>query len=281
MRFCALFFAVVIAGMAQAAANELTLAERAAGWSLLFDGQSWANWTLSQVARTTWWKIEDGWIRSVPVGESAEGRRLTTLESFRDFELSFVWKIDREANSGVKYRIQGAWQFQPKDLETGEVIRMSPTLSNLQKATALGFEYQLADDENTPDALDSPARSSAALYRLVAPRKAGPVKAGTVHSSRIKVVGSRFEHWLDGVLVAEGDLASEALRALLGQNLAKGQEKFAGAGGVRQPRYDGLLERVTAEALLALEVPESPIDFQHHRSGVWFRAVKIRRLPGP
>ncbi|MCX6605435.1 MAG: DUF1080 domain-containing protein [Acidobacteria bacterium] len=272
MWLCALFFAVVLP------ANELTPAERGAGWSLLFDGHSWANWTLSQGAGTTWWKIEDGWMRSLPVGASAEGRRLTTLESYEDFELSFTWKIDREGNSGVKYRIQGAWQFQPQDLETGAVTRLPPTLENLRISTALGFEYQLADDENTPDALDSPARSAAALYRLVAPRKAGPVKAGTVHTSRIKVVGSRFEHWLDGGLVAEGDLAGEGLRGVLRQNRAKGEEKFAGAGGVRQPRYDGLLERVTAEALLAFEVPGSPIDLQHHRSGVWFRAVKIRRL---
>ena len=274
MWLCAVFFALVVP------ANELTPAERAAGWSLLFDGTTWANWTLGEGARSTWWQIEDGWIRSVPVGRSAEGRRLTTVESFQDFELSFVWKIDKEANSGVKYRIQGAWQLQPKDLETGAAMRMPPTLDNLRSATALGFEYQLADDENTPDALESPARSSAALYRLVAPRKAGPVKAGAVHMSRIKVMGSRFEHWLDGVLVAEGDLASEALRAVLRENRAKGQEKFAEAGGVRQPRYDGLLERVTAEALLAFEVPASPIDLQHHRSGVWFRAVKIRRLAG-
>ncbi len=63
-------------------------------------------------------------------------------------------------------------------------------------------EYQLEDDENTADVLDRPACSSSALYRLVAPENAGQVVAGTM--------GWRFKHWLDGVLVAEGDLGAGA-----------------------------------------------------------------------
>ena len=269
------------AGMAQPAldanANQLTAEENAAGWKLLFDGKSWTNWTLSAIRKSSWWKIERGWIRSVPQGKSNQGRRLATIESFRNFELQFELKIAKRGNSGVKYRLQGVWRFSPEDMETGRVVVVPPTVEALQSGTALGFEYQLTDDENAPDALDSPARSSAALYRIAAPRKPHPVVAGTVHSVRIKVSGDRFEHWLDGERVAEGDLRSASIRSILENNRASGLKKFETAKDEQQ-KYDGLLERVTADALLRLEVDESPIDFQHHRSAVWFRNIKIRRL---
>ena len=95
------------AGMAQpgldANANQLTAEENAAGWKLLFDGKSWTNWTLSAIRKSSWWKIERGWIRSVPQGKSNQGRRLATIESFRNFELQFEFKIAKRGNSGVKY----------------------------------------------------------------------------------------------------------------------------------------------------------------------------------
>jgi hypothetical protein len=53
--------------------------------------------------------------------------------------------------------------------------------------------------------------------------------------------------------------------------------KFRGAKEP-QVKYNGLLERVTAETLLEYDVEESPIDFQHHLSGIAFRSIKIRRL---
>ena len=143
------------------------------------------------------------------------GPPFLSLESFRDFELQFEWRISRAGNSGVKYRIQRIWPFRPEDLQTGKPDLMPVTIEALESGTAIGFEYQLTDDENAPDALDSPSRSSASLYRLVAPRKPGPVKAGSVHASRIKIVRSRFEHWLDGRRVAAGSLDSGAVRALL------------------------------------------------------------------
>src|SRR5436190_23183672 len=159
-------------------------------------------------------------MRSVPRGKSDEGRRLATIESFRNFELQFEWKIAKQGNSGVKYRLQGVWRFRPEDMETGRTALLAPTLEALQAGTALGFEYQLTDDENAPDALDSPSRSSAALYRIAAPRKPHPVVAGTVHFTRIKISGDRFEHWLDGERATEGDLRSDALRAVLEKNRA-------------------------------------------------------------
>ena len=257
--------------------NQLTPDEKASGWTLLFDGSTWTNWTLSTVPSTTWWKIVDGWIQSVPRGADDDSRRLATLQSFQNFDLMFEWKIAKAGNSGVKYRLQRIWHFEPEDLDTGAIKLSRVTPETLEQGTALGFEYQLTDDEHAPDALDSPTRSSAALYRLIAPMKAEPVVAGTIHSSRIKVVGSRVEHWLDGKQVLQGDLRSPEIRAVLRRNREIGLAKFKGAAD-EQDRYNGLLEQITAEVLSGYDVEESPINLQHHLSGIAFRNIKIRRL---
>jgi len=152
-----------------------------------------------------------------------------------------------------------------------------PTLANLQLGFAVGFEYQLTDDEYAPDALDSPMRASAALYRLAAARKPGPVKAGTEHVSRIRVQGWRFEHWLDGRKVLSGDSKSKGIMARLKYNVELAQQKMAEAKTARE-RYDASVLRLTAETLANATLESAPIDFQHHRSGVAFRNIRIRRL---
>ncbi len=257
----------------------LTEQETREGWQLLFDGVTWKQWSLSQLSGSGWWTIENGWIRSLADGKG-EGRRLFTLESFQDFELQFDWRIAPEGNSGVKYRLQGA-QVQPASPDPDVVVAGSrlepPTLRSLQQGFAVGFEYQLTDDERAPDALDSPLRSTAALYRLAAARKPAAVQAFTEHHSRIRVVGWSFEHWLDGVLVLKGNLKSEALQATARANLALAKANYAQARTARQ-RYDANVLRVTAEALLKGELMASPIDLQHHRSGVAFKNLKIRRV---
>ena len=80
----------------------LLLLALAADWESLFDGKTWARWSLSQVPNSGWWTIEDGWIRSRPEG-SGPGRRLFTLDSYQDVELEFTWRVEREGNSGVKF----------------------------------------------------------------------------------------------------------------------------------------------------------------------------------
>jgi hypothetical protein len=51
--------------------------------------------------------VDDGVLHTTP-GRGVP-TYLLTRDSFRDFELSFEWKCDLGANSGVKYRFQGYW----------------------------------------------------------------------------------------------------------------------------------------------------------------------------
>src|SRR3979490_869024 len=95
--------------------NTLSAAERNAGWRLLFDGKTFDGWRGLgyDSVPTAHWKIENGTIRKIADGDvprladgqPAAGGDLMTKETFRDFELTWEWKISRAGNSGVKYNV--------------------------------------------------------------------------------------------------------------------------------------------------------------------------------
>src|SRR5689334_13490074 len=105
MRMRALTCVVLAAGCARAADNQLTAAEKMAGWQLLFDGKTYAGWEdpTKKSPPATSFTIEDGCLKSTshpPIEED-----LFTKDTFSDFELEFDWRISPAGNSGVKYRI--------------------------------------------------------------------------------------------------------------------------------------------------------------------------------
>src|SRR5262249_9586955 len=95
--------------------NQLTAAEHAAGWRLLFDGRTLAGWRGLgyDTVPTAHWVVVDGAIKKIASGDVARvadgrplvGGDLMTVDSFADFELSFEWKVTPGANSGVKYNV--------------------------------------------------------------------------------------------------------------------------------------------------------------------------------
>ena len=98
--------------------NELTAAERTAGWRLLFDGRTLAGWRgLGLVGPPLGhWTVEDGAIKKIASknvalqsnGQRYPGGDLITTETFRNFELSWDWKMTPAGNSGVKYNVSEA-----------------------------------------------------------------------------------------------------------------------------------------------------------------------------
>ena len=89
-----------------AADNQLSPAEKAAGWKLLFDGKSYANWEdpTKKSPPGDSFIIEEGCLKAVAHPKIVED--LFTKDLFADFELEWDWKISHAGNSGVKYRIQ-------------------------------------------------------------------------------------------------------------------------------------------------------------------------------
>jgi hypothetical protein len=235
------------AASAAEAPNTLTAAEKEAGWTLLFDGEDLSAWT--GLGRDSipagHWRVEDGVLRKVESeevpraadGQPLEGGDIMTKDTYRNFELKLEWRASEAGNSGIKYNVSDS-------LSTAREPRYA----------ALGFEYQLLDDERHPDNQE-PSHRAAALYDLIAP---GPEKAlnpvGEWNEARVVFDGPRGEHWLNGEKVLEYDLTSARFDSLFAES------KYAGIEGFRTRRAGHIV-------------------LQDHTTDFWFRNIKIRELP--
>src|SRR2546428_11664039 len=72
-------------------ANQLTPAEKAAGWKLLFDGRTLNGWHSFKKKEPPkqGWVIEDDWLKCVANGHGGD---LVSDDEFDDFELSWEWR---------------------------------------------------------------------------------------------------------------------------------------------------------------------------------------------
>ena len=232
--------------------NTLTPAERASGWRLLFDGQTFAGWRGLgyDSVPVGHWVIVDGAIKKIASGNVprvADGRPLVggdlmTVDSFADFELSFEWKVTPGANSGLKYNVSEAMSIA----QGGAGTQGGPTHS------ALGFEYQILDDDRHEDG-KLPSHRSSALYDLIAPRAAMAHPVGAWNRSRIVFRGNHGEHWLNEQKVVEFELGTARMDSLLAAS------KYKTIPGFGQKRRGHIV-------------------LQDHGDEVYFRAIKVRPL---
>lgn len=222
-------------------------------WQALFDGKSFEHWD----KRSDLWRIENGAIATNPSSTFRRGD-LLTRESFRDFELEFEWKVARGANGGVKYRLQGAYDFRSGvgSADTAADVLIDPSFAGPKPVSVIGFEYQMADDENTPDAKRGARWSAGALYQFEPARKSRPARGDQFHRGRIVVRGMHVEHWLDGEKVVETSLDTPGL--------------IWAEPGTYRAAITGML--------LAHRNWESPIALQYHNSQARYRSIRVRRL---
>ena len=177
------------AAVATPAVNQLTDQEKAAGWKLLFDGQTTEGWRTfkKQSFPAKGWVVQDGWLHCL----GKDGGDIISDADFGDFELQWEWKLAPAGNSGVKYFVT----------ET--------------RNAALGHEYQMIDDAREQDANSADGkRVTASFYDVLKPTTSPPTRpAGEINQSRILVKGNHVEHWLNGVKVLEYECGSEDLKA--------------------------------------------------------------------
>jgi hypothetical protein len=226
--------------------NVLTDRESAEGWILLFDGKTFDGWRGlgREGIPEGHWVIENGTIRKVPSGDvplQADGQPLAggdlvTTGTFENFELYLEWRISPAGNSGIKYNVS-------EEL----------SISSPPPFAALGFEYQILDDDRHPDAQNGPDRTAAALYDLIAPDNKALERVGRFNFARIILSGDHGEHWLNGVKVLEYDLGTPRMDHLLAASKYRGIDGFSD----RRPGH---------------------IVLQDHTDEVWFRNIKIREV---
>lgn len=223
----------------QAPVNQLTPAERAAGWKLLFDGSTsrgWRGFHRSDFPAAGW-TVKDGCLMHTAGGgeQSQQGGDIITADEFDNFELQLEWRIAPGGNSGVKYLI---------------TEDMPPT-----GGSGVGLEMQVLDDDLHPDAKlgRDGNRTAGALYDLIAPQNKHLLPVGEFNQARLVVNGNHVEHWLNGARVVEYELGSPRLRALIAESKYKDIKGFA-------------------------ESHKGHILLQDHGNEVCFRNIKIRQL---
>jgi hypothetical protein len=257
--------ACVAALAAPAADNQLTREEKAAGWRLLFDGKTYANWEdpTKKSPPSNAFTIEDGCIKSLP--HAAIDEDLFTKQRFGDFELEFDWKISPGGNSGIKYRIQD--RVMLADVVKGQKFedRVNASMKNRRKDRpakgqeyVIGFEYQVLDNEKNPDARRGTNHQAGALYDMISPAKDATKPVGEFNHSRLLVKGDHVEHWLNGEKVVDGSLKDPGV--------AKGS---AARWGTESPVYDLLVNQPRKMCQISV---------QNHDSDAWFKNIKIRKL---
>ncbi len=168
--------------------NTLTAEERAAGWQLLFDGESTEHFRgYQQEDCPAGWQVVDGTIhRADKAGD------IITREQFGDFELSIEWKVAGPGNSGIMFRVT----------------------EDADKSFMTGPEYQILNNDVHPDG-QKPKTSAGANYALHAPTKDMTRPVGEWNHTIIKADGPHVEHWMNGEKIVAYELWSEEWEKLV------------------------------------------------------------------
>ena len=224
--------------------NTLTKAEIADGWQLLFDGKSFEGWRGIGIDGVPegHWKIVDGAIQKIASGDvptqadgqPLKGGDLISSKRYQNFEFKFEWKISEAGNSGVKYNVNEATSI--KNGYTG----------------ALGYEYQVLDDDKHSDNLN-PTHRSGSLYDMIESKGKVLKPVGEYNTARIVFNGNIIEHWLNGKKVVEANTDTPEFEEVFKKSKYNNKKDF------------------TAHK-------NASIVLQDHGNACWYRNIKIKVL---
>jgi hypothetical protein len=237
--------------------NQLTAAEKKAGWILLFDGSDkFAEWKVNENggANSNSWIVEDGAMKSPDKGDM-----LFSKKAFSNFEWQADWKLSKGGNSGLFIRVAAppGWYCS-------------------------GYEYAILDDanggdrgersnpKNTEDKLPGGEQAyikrTGAVYDIYPTTKEGRI-GGQYYDSTVSLAygqwnhgvvwadGNFIEHWLNGKKVVDAEIGSAEWEARY-----KNSKFYPGCG----PDFS--------------KHPSGFLGVQDHGGGliVWIRNLKIR-----
>jgi hypothetical protein len=224
--------------VAAPAANTLSAEEKAAGWSLLWDGKTSEGWRSVRGPEfpTGGWEIKDALLIINETGgaESASAGDIITKAKYSNFELQLDFKITPGANSGIK-------TFVDPELNKGP-------------GSAIGPEFQILDDERHPDAKlgRDGNRTIGSLYDMkTAPADKKVMPVGEWNHARILSDNKRLTYWLNGEKTIDIERGGKEWRDLVASSKYKIWPNFG-------------------------ELQEGHILLQDHGNQVFYRNIKIR-----
>lgn len=216
---------------------------------VLFDGKSMDGWRgYNKTALPGKWSIEDGAIKISGGGageaQGKDGGDIIFDRKFKNFELSFEWKVAKGSNSGIFYLAQ--------EIPNEPIYISAP-------------EYQILDNDNHPDAklgVDG-NRKSASLYDMIPAKPQNSKPFGEWNTGKIMVYKGTVVHYQNDKVVLEYHLWTPQWQELLDKSKFS-KEKWPVA-------YDLLLN-------CGGENHEGYIGLQDHGDNVWYRNIKVKIL---
>lgn len=192
------------------------------------------------------WIVENGCIttKKFKPGEKKDVGDIIYNLKFKNFELSFEWKVGKGSNSGILYLGQEV---------PGEPLYISAP------------EYQILDNQHHKAAflgVDG-NRQSASLYDMIPARPQNANPYGNWNSGKIIVKAGLVRHFQNGVQVLEYHLRGEEWIKIL-QNSKFSEEKWP------------LAFELMSEA--GGENHEGFIGIQYHGGDAWFRNIVLKIL---
>lgn len=227
--------------------NALTEAEKAEGWQLLFDGQSFNGWKgYNKDTIPGAWIIDSGAIKIQGSGRGEAGANnggdIIFNEKFGNFHLKLEWKVAKGSNSGIFYLAQ--------EIPDKPIYYSAP-------------ECQVLDNANHPDAMlgIDGNRQSSSLYDMIAAKPQNSKPFGEWNQIEIIVYKGTVIHKQNGEVVVEYHLWTPEWKDMLDKSKFRKDGKLGDA-------YDLLLN-------CGGDNHEGLIGLQDHGDDVWFRNIKI------
>ena len=190
-------------------ANELTEAEKAAGWVLLFDGQStdqWRAYGKENFPDDAWDIDEEGSLYN-----KGKGVDIISKKPFGNFELKVDFMMSDTGNSGIFYKVQ--------ELEGHSLWHMAP-------------EYQLLDNNTFREMSkhkDITLHATADNYDMHASSGDYSNPAGKWNTAKIVVKDNHIEHWLNGKKTVEYEINSKDWKARFAKSKFSKYKEYAQA----------------------------------------------------
>ena len=224
------------------------------GYITIFDGKTfngWRGYGKDQVPAR--WTIEDGCIKFNGTGtgecQTTGGGDLIFAHKFKNFELTFEYKISKGGNSGIFVLAQEV-PVEGKPGEFEPIYISAP-------------EYQVLDNENHPDAKmgKDGNRQAASLYDMIPAKPQNAKPAGEWNTGSIMVFKGTVLHQQNGENVVEYHLWTPRWTEMLQAS------KFSEEAW---PLAFSLLNNLGGDN------HEGFIGFQDHGDDVWFRNIKVK-----